>query len=176
MTVIVFSAVYLVAVAGDHLSTLIHMDRGAYESNILFQAADGSLTQGRAIAVFVLLWPLLVGALWVGRRRAAYGDAAVSHPLMNAFIGRTAFSALFVPVIVIVAKSVVTLLNLANLVLPVSTSRLLKRALEPHGLWSPVAGYFITAAAILLVSYLVSRPPVRRWADRLRAQLAPRPA
>lgn len=173
MLLVMFTVAYVLAVGADHLSTVVNMQQGATEQNFLFRAADGSLNQVLAVLVFIVLYPLFAASVWVGVQRARRGDHALSHSLTNSIIGRTARSALLGPIIVILAKSMVALLNLLNPVLPMSTSRLLEAALSPLGLWSSHANYLVTVSIIVGVAFLIARPIARRLVIEIRESSDP---
>lgn len=168
-TRVTFTVLYIAVVAADHLTTLLHTSQGGMETNFLFRASDGTLAQKRAVILFVLLWPVLASSVWVGCKRAASGDAAFSHPLWDRFYGRTALSALMLPVVVILAKALVAVLNLVTWATPFSPSRFIKALLLPAGLWSWQLGYLITASIVLLASATIARPLIRRWLARIQS-------
>lgn len=159
-----YSLIYLVAVAADHLSTQLAIGQGGSESNPFFRAADGGLLEQPAVIVFVLLWPICLGSLWVGRKRAMSGDTAVEHPLVNGVIGSTAYSAFRAPIGIVLLKIGAAVFNLVDGLLPVSLNRLLRDALEPLGIWSPTVGYVVFAAVILGAAWTLSRRPTHRLA------------
>ncbi len=163
----VYTVLYIAAVSLDHLSTILPFGPAAFESNPLFQADDGSLTNLRAIGVFLLAWPFLLGSLWVGRTRALYDNTAWSHPIANLIIGRTDYSAIRVPFIVVIIKGLAGLLNIANVYLPVTTTQSLRSLLKPIGIWSPSLGYFLTAGILLVIAVQLARWPTRRLLDSI---------
>jgi len=163
----VYSLLYIAAVSLDHLSTILPFGFDAIESNPLFRGTDGSLTNLRAIGVFLLAWPFLLGSLWVGRTRALHGNAAWSHPVANLIIGRTGYSALRVPFIVVIIKALAGVLNIANVYLPVTTTQVLRSGLKPIGIWSPSLGYFLTAGILLVIAAQLARWPTRRLLDTI---------
>lgn len=161
MVVAVYSVLYCIAVGLDHLSTVLAIDLGGSESNPFFGLEDGSLSHVRAVAVFVILWPMLIGCLWVGRRRAIFGDLAWKHPLADRIIGRTAYSALRVPVVVAIIKALAGLFNIANSLSPVTSTALLRTVIAPLGIWSPTLGYALSAGLLLTIAVGLARWPTQ---------------
>ena len=104
-TALLYTCAYATAVVADHASSLAAMKAGAVETNVLFQTPGHALAEGRAVIVFLLLWPVMLALLWLADRRGR-GLAREPGWLVRQLIGRRAETTALLPIVAIFAKVV----------------------------------------------------------------------
>ena len=158
----IYSLIYVAVVAADQASTGLIESQGGSEGNPFFQAMDGSLSTFRAVGVFVILLPVMLGLLEISRRRAV-GRSLAQTGWASAVIGRTATSAALLPMTLVVAKALAALTNLADAFTPLASLSRIRNMLKVVGVLDGTVAFFLFGLLILWLSIIVGRPLASAW-------------
>lgn len=161
-TALLYTCAYGAAVVADHASSLAAMKAGAVETNVLFQTPGHALAEGRAVIVFFLLWPVMLGLLWLADRRAR-GLAREPGWLVRQLIGHRPETTALLPVVAIFGKLLAAAGNMVIAIYGVSIYTPIRAVLSSADVTDWDVQSLVCGLILLLPAFLAGRLVAHWW-------------
>lgn len=163
-TAALYTVAYVVAVLADHLSTVEAARNGGIETNVLFQTASKGLAETRAEIAFIVLWPIMLGLLWLADRRSRR-TTRKRRTFTDEFLGRTPEAPAMIPAVVVTGKLLVFVPNLLVAWYHYSIYRPFENALAAAGVASASTRVALGGAIIVVPALVMGYVLARWWYD-----------
>ncbi len=164
-TAFLYTCAYAMAVVADHASSLAAMKAGAVETNVLFQTPGHALAEGRAVVVFLLLWPVMLGLLWLADRRAR-GLLWEPGWLVRQLIGHRPETTALLPIVAIFGKLFAAAGNMVIAIYGFSIYTPIRGLLSSANVTDWNAQSLLCGLALLLPAFLIGWLVARWWYGR----------